>query len=439
MLRPILAAADALLPISVPFEDRLVKPMGEMEGFYAKLLELPSPWQVTKVRLDARGCRVDIWLREARGNRFACPDCGELSPVYDHAEESVWRHLDTCQCQTYLHARLPRVRCVEHGVRQLASPWASPGSSLTMAGESRVIDTLKECDITGAGRLTGLGWDRIWRVLELAVARGQARKKWRVPRRLAVDEKSFRKRHDYETLVCDAERGTVEFVADHRRESSLAAYFIQFSPEELAEVRSVSMDMWEPYIKATTTYVPTAEQKIVFDRFHVVRYVTDAVDKVRRSEHRQLTAQNDERLKGTKHLWLANLDNVPERRRAEFEILRKSKLRTGRAWAIKEAFREFWNCASRGEAETFFENWFLWVTRTKLQPMISAAKTIKKHLANILTYFTHRVTNATAEGLNSKIQMVKEMACGFRNREHYKTAIYFHCGGLDLYPRPAEA
>lgn len=84
-------------------------------------------------------------------------------------------------------------------------------------------------------------------------------------------------------------------------------------------------------------------------------------------------------------------------------------------------------------------NWYYWATHSKLNPMIAAAKTIQRHFPNVLTCLRHRITNVPAEGLNSRIQMVKEMACGFRNREHYKTATYFHCGGLDLYPRPEES
>ncbi len=185
---------------------------------------------------------------------------------------------------------------------------------------------------------------------------------------------------------------------------------------------------------ATRKWLPQAD--IVFDRFHTVRQVTEEVDKVRRQEHKLLQEQSDETLKGTRHLWLANEENVPEWRQEEFADLRKIELKTGRAWAIKEALRPFWDYTYPKRAETFFNKWYYWATHSRLGPMVSAAKTLKNHLPNILTFFKHRITNAVAEGLNSKIQMVKQMACGFRNREHFKTAIYFRCGGLDLYPCP---
>ena len=402
---------------------------------YAALLGVRPPWRIREVRLDLEADRVDVWMEEAAEAKWSCPACGRTVPVYDHTEEQQWRHLDTCHCQTYVHARLPRVQCPEHGVRQVAASWASPGSHFTLRMETRLIDTLKECDVTGVTRLTGTSWDEAWRIVEKAVARGLVRKPRRIPPYLCVDEKSFAKRHRYETVICDAEQGTVEYVIEDRRQESLEQYYRQFTAEELAQVKAVAMDMWDPYVAATHVYVPGAEEKIVFDKFHVLRTVNDAVDKVRRQEHKALLVRGDERLKGTRHLWLANQENVPEWRRAEFEAVRGTNLKTGRAWAIKESLRKFWTYRYAQRAADYFRRWYFWATHSRLTAVVNAAKTLHAHLRNILTYFRHRLTNATAEGLNSKIQMVKEMACGFRNREHYKTAIYFHCSGLDLYPR----
>jgi len=401
---------------------------------YATLLSLGLGWRVREVRLDMAKKRVDVWVETTEGGAWKCAACGNAAAIYDHASEQTWRHLDTCQCRTHVHAQLPRTACKEHGVRQVAAPWAGPRSGFTLLMECRLIDTLKECDVTGCCRLMAVSWDQGWGIVERAVQRGRARKERRIPRYMGIDEKSFAKRHNYETLICDLERGTVEHVVDDRTQESLETYYRQFTEPERREVTALAMDMWDPYIAATRAYIPEADLKIVFDRYHVTRLVTEAVDKVRRQEHKLLAAQGDERLKGTKYLWLANEENIPEWRQEEFAGIRTANLRTGRAWAIKEALREFWRYTYTKCAAKFFQRWYFWATHSRLAPMIKAAKTLKQHLANILTYFKHRINNATAEGLNSKIQMVKEMACGFRNREHYKLAIYFHCGGLDLYP-----
>lgn len=266
--------------------------------------------------------------------------------------------------------------------------------------------------------------------MEKAVARGLSRKKSRVPEYIGIDEKSFAKRHRYETLVCDLIHGSVECVLEDRRQDSLEGYYGQFSKEQLAGIKAIAMDMWDPYIAATTDLVPDAEAKIVFDRFHVIRQVTDAVDKVRRQEHKMLMANGQEHLKGTRYLWLMNEEAIPDWRKAKFDEIRNMELKTGRGWAIKESLRHFWDYCYPKNAEKYFKRWYFWATHSRLKPMIKAAKTLKRHLPNILTYFKHRITNSVAEGLNSKIQTVKQMACGFRSREHYrKKAIFFHCGG----------
>jgi transposase len=402
---------------------------------YKQLLGIRRPWYVREVRYTKEPEEIHVYVDHERGILLPCPECDEYSPVYDHKEERQWRHLNTCHVPTFIHACLPRIRCKRHGVKSILSEWSEPGSDMTMRFEQHVIDLEKECSIEGVSRLTGLSWDRGWTVMERAVQRGMRRKKRRLPKVIGVDEKSFARRHKYETLVCDMKRGTIEYVGDTRRQSSLAKYYNQFSRKEREQVEAVAMDMWDPYIAATKEAIPEAEKKIVFDKFHVVRLMTNAVDTVRKREHKGLMKENLEYLKGTKFLWLCNKENIPKKRRHEFRGLRRMDLKVGRAWAIKENLRHLWNYRHVGWAMRFFRKWYFWATHSRLKAVIKAAKTINRHLKNILTYLKHRITNALAEGLNAKIEKIKRMACGYRNRGHYRTVIYFHCGGLDVYPR----
>ena len=403
---------------------------------YTGLLGIQHPWFVKEVRYGGSLERIDVYVDHVPGIEMPCPECDRYCPVYDHLAEREWQHLNTCHVPTYIHARLPRVKCQEHGVRCVISEWSEPGSDLTMAFERHLIDLEKECSITAVCRLTGLSWDRCWGVMQRAVDRGQRRKPWRVPRYLGVDEKSFAKRHQYQTLVCDLEKSTVELVADGRRKESLEEYFLPFEPEELEKkLAAICMDMWEPYISATREHVPKAEEKIVFDKFHVMRLLNEGVDKVRRREHKELMKDKDDLLKGTKHWWLYNPENMPEDLQPDFTELQGMDLKVSRAWAIKENFRNLWLYSRKGWALNFFRRWYFWATHSKLPPIIKAANTIKAHLDNVLTYLKHHLTNAFNETINGQVEKVKRMASGYRNREHYKIAIYFHCGGLDLYPR----
>lgn len=401
---------------------------------YQYLLGLQSPWTVGRVELNLQEQRVDVWAEHPEGVRWACKECGQELPLYDHSDERTWRHLDSCQFKTFLHARPPRVNCPDHGVRQARLPWAEQHARFTAMFERLAIDVLRETDISGATQILRISWDEAWHLMERAVARGRLAKKERICPLLGVDEDAVAKGHKYMTIVCDLERGTVEHIAEDRKQGSLDEYFRSLTPTQLAGIEAVAIDMWDPFARSILEHVPEPEDKIVYDRFHIMGHVGKAVDTVRKREHRMLTAIGDETLKGTKYLWLYAAENLPDRHRVRFDQLRAIQLKTGRAWAIKESLRELWNYRSYAWAKKHWLRWYFWATHSRLAPIIAVAQLIKRHLLNVLAYFDHPITNAVAEGLNSKIQTIKKAAYGFRNRDHFKTAVYFHCGGLDLYP-----
>ena len=401
---------------------------------YRHLLGLLEPWTVARVELNVPEQRVDVWTAHPPKQPWACPECGGELPLYDHAEERVWRHLDSCQFLTYLHARPPRVQCPTHGVRTVRLPWAEARSRFTALFERLAIDVLKATDIRGATRILRISWDEAWHLMAKAVARGQRAKAAHVPTHLGVDEKAIAKGQTYVTLVVDLKRATVEHIADDRTQASFASYFEPLTPAQKATIEAVAMDMWPAYIQATLAHVPGAAEKIVFDRYHIMAHMGKAVDTVRKQEHRTLHAAGDETLTGSKYLWLYAGENVPEVHQARFVELQQRNLKTGRAWALKETLRALWSYTRTGWARRFWQRWYYWATHSQLPPVVKVARLIQRHLSNILTYFTHPITNAVCEGLNSKIQTIKKRAYGFRNKEHFKTAIYFHCGGLQLYP-----
>lgn len=403
--------------------------------FYAQVLGLTDPWFVTDVELSIEERRVEVFVSHEEGRLWACPQCGSELSLYDHSELRSWRHLDTGGLKTFLKARPPRVSCPTDGVRQVHLPWAEPKSRFTRGFERFAIDVLKETDISGAANILDTTWDACWGIMERAVARGQKAKKHQVPALIGVDEKAARKGHSYLTMVYDIKGGTVEYIADDRKQSSLDPYFEGLSTSELERIEAVVMDMWEPYVNSVSQHLEDAKKKIVFDRFHIMKHMGTAVDTVRKREHRALLGSGDDSLVGSKYMWLHAERNLPERHKKEFGILKTLNLKTARAWAIKESLAILWSYRRLGWATKFYTQWFFWATHSRLQPVIDVAYMIKRHLYGILNYFSAaRITNATAEGLNSKIQTIKKMAYGFRNREHFKTAIFFHCGGLQLYP-----
>jgi transposase len=401
---------------------------------YRQLLGLMTPWTVERVELDVAKRRVEVHVGHAAGQRFGCPECGRELGVYDHQAEREWRHLDSCQFLTYLYARPPRVSCPEHGVRQVGLPWAQAGSRFTNLFETLAIDVLLAANVKKAAEILRVSWDEAWHIMERAVMRGRMAKAAQMPRQLGVDEKAIAKGHRYMTLVCDLEEATVEYVGEDRKETSLAAYFKVFPRESREGIEAICLDMWPAYINACRANVPGAEDKMVFDRFHIMRHVLEAVDKVRKREHKALMKAGDDTLSKSKYLWLTNPQNMTDKARDRFDELKTLELKTGRAWALKEALRALWAYHSGAWAMKFWKRWYFWATHSRLAPIIEAARLIARHLPNVLTYFTHRITNAVAEGLNSKIATVQKRACGYRNPNNFKIAVYFHCGGLNLYP-----
>ena len=166
-----------------------------------------------------------------------------------------------------------------------------------------------------------------------------------------------------------------------------------------------------------------------------MKLATEAVDKVRGQEHRELSRRGNSALKHSRYLWLSNQENLTDAQRERFDQTYSRELATGKARAYKEMLRDLWHHPTATSATAYFQEWYQRVIHTRLEPMKKVARTLKERLPNIVSYCTHQITNAVAEGMNSKIMSIKRRVGGYRNRENFKTAIYFHCGGLQLYPQ----
>jgi transposase len=403
------------------------------EEHYQQLLGLSSPWSVTKVDLSVENLRVDIYV-EHLGQTDCCPDCGASCRIYDHAPERTWRHLDTMQFETLLHAQTPRIECPEHGVKNAALPWAEKHARFTLLFEAFAIRVLLAArSVEEARKLLNLDWHQMDTIRKRAVERGLTRRKRNLIPYIGLDEKSFRKGMDFVTTLCDLEGSRVLDVVENRDEQSAKNLLGKaLSKPQQAGVFAAAMDMWPAYRNAVNEVMPFTE--IVHDRFHVVQHLNKAVDQVRRQEHRQLLRQGEHQLKGTKYWWLKNRPELTADAAVRFEELKKAGLKVARAWELKELFQHIWNCSTVKQAEAFFENWYARAIQCGLGPVKKVAKMIKKHLRNLLNYLVWRISNGVVEGLNSKIQTVKSNARGYRSFESYRTAILFHCGKLEMLP-----
>jgi len=405
---------------------------------YQRILGIEGPWQVERVDLQLKEGEVHVYLTHEDNREWACAECGVLCPLYDHQPERQWRHLDTCQYRTILHAEPPRSQCPEHGVRVVKLSWAEASSRFTALFEGLAIEWLKHASQKAVGEQLRLSWDEIHGIMERAVERGLARRQAEEIPYLGVDEKAFRKGHKYLTLVNDLTRSRVLYVAEDREQSSLDGFWPTITAEQQASIEAVALDMWDPYVASVRGHLPKAEEKMVFDKFHIAKHLGEAVDRVRRREHKVLKAEGDERLKGTKYDWLRNPASMEGEQKREFADLRKSELKTARAWALKETAMDLYDYVYEKPARRHFHWWYNWAVRSRLQPMKEVAAMLKRRFENIITYLRHRITNAASESLNAKIQWIKYTARGFRNKQNFINAIYFHCGSLDLAPSPTK-
>ena len=404
---------------------------------YQQILGLQEPWEVKAVALNMEQAEVVVTVEHPSGTKFCCPQCDRDLGCYDHAPPRRWRHLDSCQFKTLLECSVPRVECPEHGVKQVAVPWASPGSRFTLMFEAFAIKLLKATqNVKGASQILRIGWEATWRIMERAVSRGKARKQAQPLPHIGIDEKSFAKGQSYMTLIYDLDNSTVEAVAQGHNAEAADECFSKLLPGQIETVEAIAMDMSAAFVKSAKANIPLAENKIVHDRFHVMKLMTEAVDKTRKRENKSLQAEGDTRLTGTRYIWLKNVDNLSENQFEAFTKLSEEKLQTGKAWAYKEMLRDLWHHDTAKEAKAFFRFWYKKVIHTNLDEVKKVARTIKQRIENIANYCDFDgLTNAVAEGINSKIQSIKRRVGGFRNESNYETAIFFYCGGLDLDPR----
>jgi len=405
----------------------------DIEEHYSQLLGINSPWQISHVDLKMQEQRVDIEIEYA-DDEGPCPECGTICPKHDERKRRSWRHLDTMQFATYLHCELPRVRCKEHGVKTVKAPWAEKNSRFTLLFEGFAIRVLQAArSVEEARKLLGLNWHQVEAIKARAVKRGLSRREEVTIPHLGIDEKQFRSGHRYISSLVDLQGGRVLDVVEERTEQACKALIEQsLSEQQRQQVTAVALDMWKAYANAVGEKLPQAD--IVHDRFHISQHLNEAVDKVRRQENKQLIKQGDKRLVGTKFTWLVNEERVSEAFADQFEDLKRADLKVSRAWALKELFRDFWTYSYAGWAKRNFEKWYAWAIRSRLEPIKEKARMIRDHLPNILTYFKHRISNAVAEGLNSKIQTIKANARGYRSFEGFRNSILFYCGGLDMRP-----
>jgi len=390
---------------------------------FTKALGLGPGWKVVASEMDVAGRELRLRLDFERGAHFACAECGRSCSVHDTVERR-WRHLNFWQHRTELIARVPRTECEEHGVLQVETPWARPGSGFTLMMEAMVVLLCQQGSVSAAARHLGERDKRLWRVLDHYVMEAHAARDWSGVCRIMIDETSARRGHRYVTVVLDADSHDLLLMLEGRSAEAVAE-FAQAMPAHRAATHQISevvMDMSTAYIAGTQTCFPNA--RIVFDRFHVMKLAGEALDAVRKDLRRQGAD-----LSGG--LW-AIRGNEWTRTDQQLD-LRRHLVKTypilGRALGLRDALAN----VLEGDDLPTLKWWLGWADRSRLEPFRKLSRTIKCHLPGILAYLETRLTNAAIEAVNGLLQMAKRIAKGFRNFHYFRLAAYLKAGNLDIH------
>jgi transposase len=389
-------------------------------------LGLSFPWKVMSSDFDAQAGRLDIRIDFPRGSRFCCPTCGTSGPAYD-TREMTWRHLNFFQHEAHLHARVPRVQCSRCGVKRAAVPWARDGSGFTLLFEALIIAMARTMPVRTVARMVGEHDTRLWPIVHHYVETARDAADHSEVTRVAFDETSARRGHDYVTLFADLEKRRVLFATDGKDSATVAAFAADLTahggdPQAVAEV---CIDMSQAFIKGVTEHLPQAG--ITFDKFHAIAIVNEAVDKVRRSEQKSRPE-----LKNTRYIWLKNTTNLTGSQADTLDDLSQSNLKTARAYRIRLAFQDLYSQPSGEDAEAYLKKWYFWATHSRLPPIIEAAKTVKRHWDGILRWFETTIANGFMEAINSLVQAAKAKARGYRSTRNLKAIIYLIAGKLEI-------
>ncbi len=385
---------------------------------------------VTGVQETAEGIVAEL---AAVGNHLPrCGQCGRpTGRTKGRLPQRLWRDLKIRDRPLILAYSPRRVVCPDCGVRVERVPWAERYSRVTKKLAREVAELSRRADLSTVAWQYGLNWKTVAGIIHRVVAWGLARRRRRPLHVVGLDEVSRKRGHHYLTLVYDLERGELVWVGKDRSTAAVEAFFTELGPRRCKYLQVVSLDMWRPYIQAVRAYARQAE--IVFDRFHVVRHLNEAVDEVRRSLVRKLARDPTRALvKGLRFVLLKNPWNLTPAQQQSLTALVRSNSPLSRAWYLKEDFQKFWDYLQERRAERHLRQWLWWASHSRLGPFKAFGQLVREHLDGILAWTRLRVTNGALEGMNNKVKLVSHRSFGFRNDDRYIEAIYHNCGNLPL-------
>lgn len=394
---------------------------------FGMALGLQSPWQVNDISFvtdETKKKELHIHIGFVTGSRF--PDAsGVACPVYDTVERE-WQHLNFFEHNSFLHCAVPRIKTSDGKVVTVSVPWARPGSGFTLMFEAFSLALIeREMPVNRVAEILGVNPQRVWNVFDHWVGKARKADDPSSITRLGVDETSTKKGHNYVTLGVDLDASRVIHVCEGKGKATLDSIqqHLETKGVEKDQVKQISMDLSPAFISGARESFPSAA--ITFDRFHVVKLLNEAMDKVRKAERKEHDA-----LKGHKYTFLKNRQNLSDKQEKSLTEMIQLYPTLGEAYRLKVLFNDLWDMPSKPAATAFLTQWCNDVEVAKIPAFMTFAKTVKAHWSGIIHFVESHISNGILEGINSKVQLAKRRARGYRNTKNFINMIYFLCGKM---------
>lgn len=390
--------------------------------------------QVHKVERVCKGTSgvLEIHLERNRRRYLFCGNCGQKAPYRDRRKERRWHDLYALDQPMVVVYAPCRVSCRSCGVRVEAMPWAFDRARVTRRLANQVAIWTRKLCWKDAAELFRINWKSVVTIVQYAVNWGLKHRKLKPVHYMGQDEVCSKKGHKYLTTFWDLKRKVLLWVGEDRTEATVKAFFTWFGKRRARTLKAVCMDMWKPYMNVVREMAPKAV--LVFDRFHLVAHLNEAVDTVRRQIMAKAQGTWADLIRGTRYLWITHSWNLQPGQKLQLRGLLKLNTPLVKAYVLKEAFHKFWNYIYKGSAKKWLKNWCRMAMYSRLEPLKKFARMVRSHEKGILAWVDIGISNGTVEGMNNKIGLVKRRAFGFRKTEYLKLAIYHCCANLPLPP-----
>jgi len=388
-------------------------------------LGVPSPWFVKSVELNTSEERIDVYFDFIKGSEFACPICNKPCKIHDTKDRS-WRHLPLFHYESYIHARVPRTKCEEHGTKIVDIPWSRPDTGFTSLFEADVVALCKEMPVASVAERAKIHEESAWRILAYHVNEALEHVDLLQLDTIGVDEIAVKKGHKYITLFYDIKNAKVIHIEVGKGKDTIKKFKDTISKKINPEqIKYIAMDMSPAFISGASEYFPTA--KIVFDKFHVICMMNDTIDDIRRKEYK-----TNKTLGKTRFIWLKNPENLSDKEKKKLHSMKDIDIKTAKAYQFKLALQRLWRVKDLAAARNYLNKWYFWAAHSKIEEIVKLAVTVHKHSYGILEAIRTGLDNSVAEGLNNKIKTVVKRSYGFKTVKYRNTMIYLAAGKLEL-------